>query len=281
MSLPDHLPARLATRCQIAPGGARYVGAPAQPVPIERFATDPDLEALLQSLARGFGRRHWWPAAHPFEVLVGAVLTQNTAWANVERALDNLRALDAVRPGTLTARGLLALERQPDPDRELPRFDPSAADDPTTHTLEAMIRPSGAFRQKAKKLVAAAAWLLDVGGWPHLAAAPLDELRASLLGVHGIGPETADAILCYAAGRPAVVVDVYARRILARHGLMPTALDPRTSYDAVRAWLAEHLLPDQLVLEEAHALFVAAGAAHCKPTPRCLDCPAPTPDTLP
>ena len=283
---PESLPARLIARCQIVPegraaSGTAFVGAP-DPVqgaaPLPRFATDPNLEALMQALALGFGRRHWWPATHPFEVLVGAILTQNTAWANVERALENLRALDAVRPGTFTPRGLLALPRAitGEPDR----FDPQAPEAHAAPTLEALIRPSGAFRQKAKKLVAAATWLLDIGGWPVLAEAPLDELRASLLEVHGIGPETADSILCYAAGRPAVIVDAYARRILARHGLMPTALDPRTPYDAVRTWLTERLIPDQLALEETHALFVAAGAAHCKPTPRCLDCPVPTPDTL-
>lgn len=268
---------QLAARCQTAPDGRPFIGAPQTPgVPIARFATDPALEALLQALARGFGRRYWWPARTPFEVLVGAILTQNTAWTNVERALANLHAR-----GPLTAPALLALERQADPASEPPAFDPA---DPTTHTLEALIRPSGAFRQKARKLVAASEWLLAVGGWPTLARAPLAELRAELLGVFGIGPETADSILCYAAGRPTVVVDAYARRVLDRHGLLPGALatagQAARPYAAVHAWLTARLVPDQLAIEEAHALFVAAGYDNCKPTARCATCPAPTPDTL-
>lgn len=265
------LPPELAARAQIAPDGTPFFGAPqAGDAPIARFATDPALEDLLQALAAGFGRRRWWPARSPFEVLVGAILVQNTAWANVERALANLRALDEVQPDDpLTPAGLLALAREPEPAAFAPH-------DPTTHTLEALVRPSGAFRQKAKKLACASEWLLSVGGWEVVASAPLEELRPDLLGVFGIGPETADSILAYAAGRPLMVVDAYARRVLTRHGLVPEGL----TYDALQAWLHARLLPDPLVLEEAHALFVAAGAAHCKPKARCLACPAPTPDTL-
>ena len=271
------LPAALQRRQQTTADGLAFVGAPQDgAAPIARFATDPALEELLQALARGFGRRHWWPAATPFEVLVGAILTQNTAWTNVEHALANVRAFEAARGGAaLTAEDLLALAREPDPLAKPRSFDAAA---PATHTLEALIRPSGAFRQKARKLVAASEWLLAVGGWPALAKAPLADLRTDLLGVFGIGPETADSILCYAAGRPTVVIDAYARRVLGRHGLKPDAAT--CSYADLHAWLTARLVPYQLVLEETHALFVAAGYNNCKPTAQCDSCPAPLPDTL-
>jgi endonuclease-3 related protein len=216
---------------------------------IRRFAHDPRLDAVLRELYRGFGPQRWWPAATPFEVMVGAILTQNTAWSNVELALANLRRKSALTPARLlnTRRG----------------------------TLEEWIRPSGYFRAKAEKLRALAAWYLDAGGLTELARRPLGPLRADLLGVHGVGPETADSILCYALGRRVAVVDAYTRRVLGRHGL----LDPELPYEEVRSWLEERLVRSQAVYEEFHALCVRVGAHNCRPNPTCETCPATTPNS--
>jgi endonuclease-3 related protein len=231
--------------------GARgpFVGTPrpARPGPWARTAR---LERLLRELSQGFGPMEWWPAESPFEVIVGAVLTQNTAWTNVERALAGLRALGPLTPARIVA-----------------------ARDPE---LAAAIRPSGYFNAKARKLKAVSAWYLEVGGLAALRERPLGPLRAELLGVHGVGPETADSILCYAAGRRTAVVDAYTRRILSRHGMLAAELP----YEAVRAWLEDRLAPSQWVYEEFHALFVRAGYRGCKPTPDCAACPATTPVRL-
>lgn len=226
-----------------------FVGTPrpARPGPWARTAR---LERLLRELSEGFGPQTWWPAETPFEVIVGAVLTQNTAWTNVERALAGLRALGPLTPARLLAAG----------DAE----------------LAAAIRPSGYFNAKARKLKAISAWYLGAGGLAALRERPLAPLRAELLGVHGVGPETADSILCYAAGRRTAVVDAYTRRILSRHGLLAADLP----YEAIRAWLERRLAPSQWVYEEFHALFVRAGYRGCKPTPDCEACPATTPVRL-
>lgn len=205
---------------------------------------------MIGELSRGFGFQRWWPAATPFEVIVGAILTQNTAWTNVEKALARLRALDALSP-----RALLALE----PD-----------------VLRQALVPSGYFNAKAKKLVAISAWYLSVGGLAPLRERALGPLRAELLEVHGVGPETADSILCYAAGRRTCVVDAYTRRLLGRHGLA----DPTAPYETLRRWLEERLVDSQFVYEEFHALAVRVGYDHCKPRPACESCPATTPTAL-
>jgi endonuclease-3 related protein len=215
-----------------------------------RFARDRDLDRLLRELARGFGPQRWWPAETPFEVLVGAVLTQNTSWTNVERALASLKARTALTPARLLALG--------------------------AEELAERIRPSGTYRGKARKLRALCAWYLAAGGLRALASAPLATVRAELLAVHGVGPETADSILCYAAGRRVAVVDAYTRRLLSRHGFVDAGLP----YEALRAWIEARLVDSQAVYEEFHALCVRAGHDHCKPTPRCGDCAATTPDGL-
>ena len=227
------------------PNGPR-VGAAGR-LPVRRFARDARLEELLQSLQRGFGPQAWWPAETPFEVIAGAILTQNTAWGNAERALARLR-----EGGGLTPARILAL---------------------APPELEQRVRPSGTFRGKARKLRAVSAWYLAAGGLDALRRRPLEPLRDELLGVHGVGPETADAILCYAAGRLTPVVDAYARRVLGRHGLV--AAD--APYGSLRAWLLDQLEPEQVVFEEFHALCVRAGYNHCKPAARCATCPVPAP----
>ncbi|MDG1499351.1 MAG: hypothetical protein P8N31_04305 [Planctomycetota bacterium] len=253
------------SRCHIGPDGQPFVGvfSPAMAPPIERYATDSRLNELLLELAGGFGRQFWWPAATPFEVLVGAILVQNTAWGNVQLAMANLRGAGALEPGILG---------------ELPACEERG--------LEALIRPSGSFRGKAKKLRALCAWLksrdpsLEIT-LRDLARQPLEPLRAELLGIFGVGPETADSILCYALGRRSFVVDAFARRVLSRHGIGPSGAPAdfaaTCSYDALRAWLMDVLVPDQAVYEEAHALFVAAAKDSCRVKSACETCPATSP----
>jgi endonuclease-3 related protein len=226
-----------------------YVGTHAGR-PLRRFARDPELDRLLLDLQRGFGPQCWWPAETPFEVLIGAILTQNTAWTNVEKALQGLRDVRALTPARL-----LALDR-----RDLARA----------------IRSSGFFRAKAQKLRELSRWYLEVGGLRALREEPLASIRPALLAVFGVGPETADSILCYGAERRTAVVDAYTRRILGRHGL--AAAD--APYEELRAWLEERLLPSQPVFEEFHALFVRAGHHHCRPTARCEGCPTLAPRGL-
>ena len=226
-----------------------YVGTPPPNRAPRRWASDPALDALLCDLHAGFGRQHWWPASTPFEVIVGAILTQNTAWTNVEKALANLKAIGCTTPATLLAHG----------DEELRRA----------------LVPSGYFNSKARKLREISRWYLDVGGLRALRERELEPLRKELLGVWGVGPETADTILCYAAGRRTAVVDAYTRRILSRHELV----DAEAPCETVRAWLSERLAPSQFVFEEFHALFVRAGYDNCKPSARCESCPATPPRT--
>lgn len=224
-----------------------------QPVPARaprRWARDPGLDRLLRELHAGFGYQRWWPARTPFEVIVGAVLTQNTAWTNVELALARLHAL-----GPLTPARLLGM--------------------PAGELAEA-VRPSGYFNAKARKLQCVSEWYSAVGGLAALRERPLGPLRAGLLKVWGVGPETADSILCYAAGRRTAVVDTYTRRILSRHGLA----DGEARYEDLRNWLEQRLTRSQFVFEEFHALFVRAGYRNCKPRPACEDCPVGTPAGL-
>ncbi len=223
-----------------------YVGS-SEKRPLAHFSSLPELDSLFLTLQRGFGPQRWWPAETPFEVIVGAILTQNTSWSNVERALESLKSRTPLTPACLLALSLPELERA--------------------------IRSSGTFHSKAQKLRELSRWYLEVGGLRTLRSEPLDPIRSELLDVFGVGPETADSILCYAAGRRTAVVDAYTRRILGRHGF----LDASEPYEALRSWLTEHLLPSQAIYEEFHALCVRTGYDHCKPSPRCETCPAPEP----
>jgi endonuclease-3 related protein len=200
---------------------------------------------LYDRLHRRYGPQRWWPARSRFEVVVGAILTQNAAWRNAERAIARLRAADA-----LTLPAVLALS----PVR-----------------LAALLRPSGTFRVKARRLRAFARHVAGrhAGRLGRLLALPLPVLRGELRGIPGIGPETADAIALYAAGRPVFVVDAYARRILARHRLAP----PDASYEEVQAFLMGHLPHDPALFNEFHALLVRVGKDHCRTRPRCTGCP--------
>ena len=197
-------------------------------------------------LAR-YGPQHWWPGDTPFEVMVGAVLTQNTAWTNVEKAIAQLKAAEA-----LSAGAILALA-----DAELAR----------------LVRPAGYFNVKARRLKALCAFLVaeGVADAPERPAMtdPMAELRARLLAVHGVGEETADSILLYALGLPSFVVDAYTRRIFGRLGL----LGGHESYAEIRQRFSQRLAGDACLYNEYHALIVHLGKSVCRPRPRCAECP--------
>jgi endonuclease III related protein len=225
-------------------------GQPAKPRAESRVAEAARNGAILPSyfetLAKALGPMHWWPARTPFEVIVGAILTQNTAWQNVEKAIANLR-----RERLLT---------------------PQAIERVSTPRLARLVRPSGYFRQKAKKLKAFVRFLRDEygGSLARMFKTPTIQLRQRLLGVYGIGPETADSILLYAGGHPIFVVDAYTHRILGRHALAPLKPD----YEAVRSLFETNLPTDARLYNEFHALLVNVGKNWCRPRePRCFECP--------
>ncbi len=199
---------------------------------------------VYRRLYGAYGPQRWWPGETPFEVIVGAILTQSAAWANVEKAIANLKAADALSP-----RGLARLS-----EGELAR----------------LVYPAGYYNAKARKLKAFVE-MLDSrfgGELERLLTTPQDELRRLLLATHGIGPETADSILLYAAGRPVFVIDAYTRRLFSRLGVAP----PRDSYDSWQALFAEELEPDAALFNEYHALIVRQGKEVCHREPRCDVC---------
>jgi endonuclease-3 related protein len=206
-----------------------------------------DLIRQIQlQLHQHFGPLQWWPAESPFEVVVGAILTQNTAWTNVERALANLRPAGALTPAKMAALKLSQLEE--------------------------LIRPAGFFRQKAARLQALASHL--VGEWhgdlAALCGGPLDQARTRLLAMAGIGPETADSILLYAADRPSFVVDAYTRRIFSRIGL----LSGGESYDEIRSLFMKNLPEDPGIYNEYHAHIVHLAKTCCRKNRTfCRECP--------
>lgn len=203
------------------------------------------LAASYHKLLDRFGPQHWWPGDSPFEVAVGAVLTQNTNWGNVEKAIANL-----VREDVLSATALHAMS-----DEE----------------VASLIRPAGYFNVKARRLKAFIAFLMehyegDIEGMKDEETAVL---RERLLSVHGIGEETADSILLYALERPVFVIDAYTRRILARHNL----IDTRAEYARCQDLFHRNLPADAPLYNEYHALIVMAGKTYCKPSPQCGGCP--------
>lgn len=205
-----------------------------------------ELMAYHRVLADKLGPQHWWPAETAFEVIVGAILTQNTSWKNVEAAIANLKREKLLSP--------LAIEKV-----SVPR-------------LERLIRSSGYFRQKAKKLKAFVRFLrLEYGGaLKRMFRTPTAELREKLLGVHGVGPETADSILLYAARKEVFVVDAYTKRILSRHGWTEEDVD----YEEMRSLVENNLPRDVSLYNEFHAQFVQVGKNWCRPRdPRCSECP--------
>jgi endonuclease III related protein len=211
------------------------------------------LRRMHDRLAEAYGPQFWWPAESAFEVILGAYLTQNTAWKAVERSLDNLRAA-----GTLSIAGVRAISEE---------------------KLRELIRPSGFITRKAPALKTFVS-MLDAefgGSLKHLAAAPTGELRRRLLALPGVGGETADAILLYALGHAVPVADEYLRRIAERHRLVDAG-PGRPQYDALTELTRSAFVGDPegsraRLFNEFHALNVAVGKAHCGRTPRCEGCP--------
>jgi endonuclease-3 related protein len=210
---------------------------------------------MHDELMRAYGPQDWWPAKTSFEVILGAYLTQSTAWKAVERSLENLRAAEALTPEGLRAIPLAKLRR--------------------------LIRPSGFITRKAPALKAFVAMLdKEFGGsLEAMRAAPTGSLRERLLGLPGVGPETADAILLYALGHAVPVADEYLRRIAERHGLVDLpAGRTRISYNDLEALTRAAFAVDPAesraqLFNEFHALTVAVGKAHCRKTARCEGCP--------
>ena len=248
---------------------------------MENSTQQKELRRYYIALYRAWGPQHWWPAETPFEVILGAYLTQNTAWTNVERALANLRSAHALSLDALRNMRISRLER--------------------------LLRPSGYFRQKAKRIKAFITFLdREYGGsLDKLFSQPTSKLREQLLGLNGVGPETADSILLYSANHPVFVVDAYTRRILDRHNISPASAD----YEEIRKLFEQALAPiteeqckrpepAQLesgirganhppsamslakrtaraqVYNEMHGLMVGVGKHHCgKSKPNCEGCP--------
>ena len=211
----------------------------AMPVPLMR---------IYRLMFSRLGPQHWWPADTPFEVMVGAILTQNTNWGNVEKAIARLRQARMLNPDRIAG-------------ASLPR-------------LAALIRPAGYFRVKAKRLRSFVRYFVHgySGRWSAMARRPTAELREELLAVHGVGPETADSILLYALGHPVFVVDAYTLRIFHRHGWA----DERVKYHEVQTLITAGIKRDPVLFNEYHALIVMIGKDYCRKKPRCEVCPLKT-----
>lgn len=192
-----------------------------------------------------FGPQKWWPGETQFEIIVGAILTQNTSWANVEKAIKNLKNAKLLNP-----KPLHQLE---------------------TTELAKLIRPAGYFNIKAKRLRSFLDRLFEQydGSLENLEQLQTSRLRDELLSIKGIGPETADSILLYAFGRAVFVVDAYTARIIARHGL----IEPPFDYEQLQQLFESSLEPNVQFFNEYHALLVQVGKQFCKPKAKCSGCP--------
>jgi len=203
------------------------------------------LHQAYRMLDDHFGALHWWPGDSPLEVIVGAILTQNTAWQNVEKAITVLKEKQLLSAGELLAV----------PEQE----------------LAVLIRSSGYYRVKARRLKSFFFFLQQDyhGSLTAMFTEETGRLREKLLGIKGIGAETADSILLYAGGKAIFVVDAYTRRILCRHGI----INPQAAYEEIQRLFMDHLPADPGLFNQYHALIVNAGKHYCRKTPRCSVCP--------
>ena len=202
------------------------------------------IQDIFDRMLARYGRQHWWPADTPFEVMVGAVLTQATAWTNVERAIDRLKDADALSPAAMR------------------RMD--------VNELATLIYSSGFYNAKAQRLKALVDYLGDAYG-DDIGAMRLQDgakLRRELLAVKGIGEETADAILLYALGKPSFVIDAYTRRLFNRLGVVPNS----EAYSAYQRMFGDNLPRDTALFAEYHALVVEHCKQACRKTPMCEGC---------
>jgi len=200
---------------------------------------------IYQKMFDALGPQQWWPGETPFEVVIGAILTQNTNWSNVEKAIKNLKVA-----GKLSPEGIHRLGHA---------------------ELAQLIKPSGFFNVKAKRVKAFIDWLFAHydGKLSKLFSKDMQTLRNDLLAVKGIGPETADSILLYAANLPSFVVDAYTHRIFSRHKLIPE----ESAYDDIKSFFEENLPAEVKLFNEYHALIVNIGKRYCKPKKNCERCP--------
>ncbi|KJU84660.1 HhH-GPD family protein [Candidatus Magnetobacterium bavaricum] len=209
------------------------------------------LMLIYDKLYAAFGAQHWWPGRTPFEIALGAILTQNTNWENVRKAINNLREADC-----LTTERLYEM-----PQVQLAQF----------------LRPSGYFNVKTRRVMAFIEFLVKGygGDIENMRTVGTSLLRQQLLGIHGIGPETADSILLYALDRPVFVIDMYTKRVLSRHNV----LDFKCGYDEFQRVFYDALPGDLQLYNEYHALLVKTGKLYCKPKPLCygnssiMECP--------
>jgi len=200
---------------------------------------------IYHKLYKAYGPRHWWPGETSFEVMVGAILTQNTSWKNVEKAIQKLKA-----KGVLNPQGVFRLKRS---------------------QLAPLIKSSGYYRIKADRLKSFIDFLFGQydGNIRRMKKERLEELRERLLDVKGVGPETADSILLYGLKKPIFVVDAYTKRILSRHGVV----SEKAPYEEVQRLFMDYLPHDEKLFNEYHALIVQVGKMVCKKSPRCDSCP--------
>ncbi len=207
--------------------------------------TGRELMEMFDLLSANYGPRHWWPADTPLEVMIGAVLTQNTNWKNVERAITNLK-----KTNMLTFKQLRRIS------------EPALAE---------AIHPAGYYNIKARRLRNLIDFIADHhgGNIQKMVGAPMQELRQGLLSIKGIGPETADSILLYAANKPIFVIDAYTHRILNRHGLA----ENQSTYQELQELFMDNLPEDPRLFNEFHALIVETGKEFCRKTPTCEKCP--------
>jgi endonuclease-3 related protein len=203
------------------------------------------LADIYRRLHDAYGPQKWWPADSAFEVIVGAILTQNTTWNAVEKAIARIQD-----------RGLLSI----------PALHQTSIDE-----LSHLVRPAGYFRLKARRLKNFIDLLVAeyAGDLEQMGKLPTGQLRHKLLAVNGIGPETADSILLYAFRRPVFVVDAYTLRVMSRHRLIL----PKAGYGELQGLFMRHLPPDEALFNEYHALLVQVGKRHCRRTPSCPGCP--------
>lgn len=199
---------------------------------------------VFEALFKSYGALNWWPADTPFEVCVGAILTQNTNWVNVEKAILNLK-----RAGVLSAEALYEMEQE---------------------RLAELIRPSGFFNVKSDRLKEFVGWMLDrYGSLEAMFSGEWQPLREELLAVRGIGRETCDSILLYAGDKPSFVVDAYTKRLFSRLGLVSES----AGYEEIRALFMNALPHDRALFNEYHALIVEHCKRHCRKKPLCEGCP--------
>jgi endonuclease-3 related protein len=200
---------------------------------------------IYELLWQRFGPQHWWPGETKFEIIVGAILTQNTNWANVEKAIRSLKAAELLMPEAIHNLDIAE--------------------------LAGLIRPAGYFNVKAQRLKNFVQWLFDDynGDLARLDEIDTQRLRAEILAVKGVGPETADSILLYALARDVFVVDAYTARVAVRHGLIDADVD----YEQLRDLFESNLCREVRLFNEYHALLVRVGKEFCRPRANCTGCP--------